>query len=172
MKKTIKISSFLIVVIGVLIASFSFGYTYLKNEKEKYSYLIAQINENCNELYSSDMYRKQELYYNGKVLSWVVRVPDAIVSEELDKSLNEDKLVLLFSESTCSQCVEAELKNINRKMKQLRGKVIIIIKSDNKRYVSQFRINNKLEYPCFRSLNTNDSLMIDMPPFYFVVEKN
>ena len=158
----------LLTITGVAILILIFGWLYIENEKENHRYTISQINYKNDKLLQSDSYRKQELHYNGKLITHLIS--DSITLLELRSMVNNNKLVMFFHENMLN--TDMELDSLSKNMEKFKDDIILFVKSDTKRHVAVFKNNKKLEYPCIHIQTTRDSSYINRTPLiYFVLEK-
>ena len=161
-----KYSPVLLSITGIVILLLLFGWLYIENEKENFTYTISQINSNCDKLLQSDSYRKKELNYNGKNISYIVT--DTSTMSELKGLVDDNKLILFFAESSN---LANEIENLSGDMQKFKQNIILLIRSDNKRFSSIFKNNNKIEYPCLHIQTDKNSPSAGLPPIYFILEK-
>ena len=158
----------LLTITGFVILFLIFGWLYIENEKESHDYTISQVNKEGDKLLQSDSYRKQELHYNGKLISHLIS--DSIAVSELKNMVDNNKLIMFLHEYMLN--TDMELDNLSENMQMYKDDIILFVKSDTKRNVSIFKNNKKLEYPCIHIKTNEDSSYIKKTPLiYFILEK-
>ena len=163
-----KYSPALLTITGFVILFLIFGWLYIENEKEDHRYTISQINNKSDKLLQSDSYRKQELHYNGKLVSHLISDSNTVM--ELKSMVDNNKLIMFLHEYMPN--TDMEIENLSENMQKYKDDIILFVKSDTKRNVSIFKNNKKLEYPCVHIRTNEDSSYIKKTPLiYFILEK-
>jgi hypothetical protein len=117
--------------------------------------------------------REMELFFNGKDITKKTILSDGkgnnIEWDEITD--NKNKLILYFSEGTCDICLNTEISRLNEKADLVvSDNTIILVSAISKRYVAQYKNDNKLKFPVFEIKSSGEKIL---PPdlFYFVIEK-
>jgi hypothetical protein len=148
----------------------------LYNEKLKMTQLLdiqRQSSNTTEESVFEQKSREMELFFNGQDIT-----KKAILSDGKGNSIewdeitdNKNKLILYFSEGTCDLCLNAEISRLNENADLVvSDNAIILISAISKRYVAQYKNDNKLKFPVFEIKSSGEKIL---PPglFYFVIEK-
>jgi hypothetical protein len=166
--------SILSVLVSILFVVLVILVILLNNEIEKTSRLSSENEQLANEkenMLAVKVFREEEILFNGKEFSKEASLTDGKGNSiELSEIMNNNKLVLYFSENSCNMCVDMEITRLNEKADLIvSDNTIILISATSKRYVAQYKHNNKLKFPVYEI----QSKKKDFPafPFYFIIDK-
>jgi len=125
-----------------------------------------------NTLLNINTCRQAEVQLNGIVPGEEIVISDGrghIV--KTDSVFDKDKLVLYFSDGSCDMCVDDALSKLNETIRtEYAQRVVVLIGTSNKRYVSRFRANRKLNYDIYQ-INPENSRMVNLiMPVFFIFE--
>jgi peroxiredoxin len=164
----------LLILVGVLVVVLSVLTVLLNREIKKTNRLLSEKEQLVNEkenLLPVKSFREGEIVFNGKELSKAVSLSDGKGNSiEWDEIIDNNKLVFYFAETSCDMCVDMEIARLNEKVDlTVSYNTIILISAISKRYVSQYKNNNKLQFPVYEIKSKEE----DFPalPFYFVIDK-
>jgi hypothetical protein len=141
-------------------------------ELKQYLVLYEQLADEKIDLSIKNSYRSFEIYLNGKEFQKEVEISDGKGNcIELSQLIDNDKLVLCFSESSCGECVETELEKLNKKNQFADSvNVIILINASSRRYVHQYQTNHQ-KYPVYEMKTNQAQFSSIIAPFFFILEK-
>ena len=172
-KRVIFILSFLLIVTVSLITVGGVLFIREKELSQKLRVINEQAIDEKDDYMLQQQYRHLELALNGTEIDKTIVLSDEKGNLlKVSDILNTTKLVLFFSESNCSECVNVEISNL-RGMDSIIdfNDVLIMVKSISKRYVNQYRIINKLEYPIYEIKESPEGLFPEFTPLFFIIEK-
>ena len=114
----------------------------------------------------SNRYREEERSLSGYEIGSLKLDEEGQNTASLEGMLNDNTLVLYFSETGCDMCLEAQLGFLNKWRDSIDNNIILFLYSLNNRYVQIQQ--SKLGYPIYRVFK---KLSSDDMPVYFVIDK-
>jgi myo-inositol-hexaphosphate 3-phosphohydrolase len=141
-------------------------------KSKQYWVLYEQLSNEKIDLSVKNTYRNIEIYLNGKKFHRDVEISDGRGNRvELSQLIDKDKLVLYFSENSCTECVDSELNKLNKRNQFAdSGNVIILINASNRRYVHQYQTNHQ-KIPVYEIKTNQAQLSAIITPFFFILEE-
>jgi len=123
------------------------------------------------ELYKAD--KEIEMKLNGKEIplnSQLVNGKDTIYLSDI---IDSDKLIFRYSELHCNTCIDAQIDALKANIDLFnKNDVIILTKSTNRQYITQFKKFNKIEFPIYELTDSLEVIIPDIDlPYYFIIEK-
>jgi hypothetical protein len=143
----------------------------LTNEKEQLTNEKEQLTNEKDDLLTVRTFRNEEILFNGKNLNKEMLITDGKGNNvKWNEIIDNNKLIFYFSETSCDVCVDTEIARLNEKADLIvSDNTIILIYAVSKRYVAQYKNNNKLKFPVYEIKSGKN----DLPtlPLYFVIDK-
>jgi hypothetical protein len=162
------------ILVGFLVAILIVLVVILNNKRKETARLSSEKEQLVNEkenLLPVQTFRQGEIFFNGKDFSKEASLTDGKGNNiELGEIMDNNKLVFYFAESSCDMCVDMEIARLNENADLIVAEnTVILISATNKRYVTQYKTNNKLQFPVYEIQSANN----DFPsiPFYFIIDK-
>jgi peroxiredoxin len=133
-----------------------------------------QLKHERDDLLPVRTFREAEILLNGKKLSKEAEITDDKGNSiELNEIMNSSKLVFYFSETSCDMCVDMEIARLNEKADlTVSDNTVILISAISKRYVSQYKSNNKLRFPVYEIKSRNETFLPSFLPCYFIIDND
>lgn len=144
----------------------------IKNE------LVSLNKENIDLKIDLDITKKNRNYesnFNGKELDKDLIVYDINNNKiKLGDIVNENKLILRYSNLNCNTCIEEQIKNINKYQDSIGiQKIILLTTYQNTVYMDRFRKINKVKIKIYNLGEMLDKEINDIGfPYFFVLEEN
>jgi peroxiredoxin len=155
-----------IVVLFILIIS-------LDRKNEKINRLTSENEQLMNEkedLLAVRNFRNTEILFNGRELSKDTHISDG-KGNRVEWDEITGKLVFYFSETACDMCVDMEIARLNEQAElAVSDNTVILISAISKRYVAQYKNNNKLKFPVYEIKSVKEDFLPSLP-FYFIIDR-
>jgi peroxiredoxin len=163
------------VLIGVIIVVLFIPVILLDRKIEKINSLTSEKEQLASE--KEDLlivrdFRNAEILFNGKELIKNTYISDGKGNSiEWNEIIDNNTLVFYFSETSCDMCIDMEIARLNEKTEPVvSNNTIILISAISKRYVAQYKNNNKLQFPVYEIKSGKEDFLPSLP-FYFIIDK-
>ena len=127
-----------------------------------------------SDLYIYKSFREKELLLNGRMISPLSEICNSDNEmSSLESEIQEDKIVLYFSEFQCEMCVDSIISQLNEVFFFDNRKLLLWVKSSNIRYVKWIEKNYGIKRDVvYRTTPNIEEQLLDIElPYFFVLEK-
>lgn len=158
-------------VVLVLVVGIVFLISHILNGREEVMQLRKENEEHAGSFKQENELRKFEIATNGKRINKSFKIFNHDGEINFDEVVTNDKLVFFLSESSCDMCTDSEISNLEKFYDAIgKDNIIILIESDNNRFVTYYRENKFKKYTCYRVKHHAQSTGT-IQPFFFILEK-